>query len=87
MGFTKTILNEGDGPKPSKGQTVTVHCVSWTRLLFADEIDDPFSHVVNYLPALLHRLDLERMVISRTLFGVQRMQDKNPLPFKLAWEK
>lgn len=31
MGFTKTILNEGDGPKPSKGQTVTVHCTGFGK--------------------------------------------------------
>eukprot|EP00008_Paramoeba_atlantica_P004437 CAMPEP_0201487328 /NCGR_PEP_ID=MMETSP0151_2-20130828/12243_1 /ASSEMBLY_ACC=CAM_ASM_000257 /TAXON_ID=200890 /ORGANISM="Paramoeba atlantica, Strain 621/1 / CCAP 1560/9" /LENGTH=110 /DNA_ID=CAMNT_0047872329 /DNA_START=26 /DNA_END=358 /DNA_ORIENTATION=- len=26
MGFDKTISKEGNGPKPQKGQTVTVHC-------------------------------------------------------------
>jgi peptidylprolyl isomerase len=26
MGFTKTILQAGNGLKPKKGQSVTVHC-------------------------------------------------------------
>mmetsp|Transcript_18319 Transcript_18319/g.51697 ORF Transcript_18319/g.51697 Transcript_18319/m.51697 type:complete len:110 (+) Transcript_18319:101-430(+) len=26
MGFEKTVTKAGNGPKPQKGQTVTVHC-------------------------------------------------------------
>eukprot|EP00798_Chlamydomonas_sp_ICE-L_P009117 gene9117-16239_t len=31
MGFTKTILKEGTGPKPNVGQTVTVHCTGYGK--------------------------------------------------------
>lgn len=39
MGFTKTILKEGNGPKPNRGQNVTVHCVSEMKFLFRLDID------------------------------------------------
>ena len=29
MGFTKEILTPGTGPKPVKGQKVTVHCTGY----------------------------------------------------------
>mmetsp|Transcript_20519 Transcript_20519/g.32054 ORF Transcript_20519/g.32054 Transcript_20519/m.32054 type:complete len:111 (-) Transcript_20519:62-394(-) len=29
MGITKTVLREGSGERPQKGQTVTVHCTGY----------------------------------------------------------
>ena len=31
MGFDKEIVQAGDGPKPVKGQTVTVHCTGYGK--------------------------------------------------------
>jgi peptidylprolyl isomerase len=31
MGFEKEILKEGNGPKPTSGQTVTVHCTGYGK--------------------------------------------------------
>lgn len=31
MGFTKTIIKEGNGTKPITGQTVTVHCTGYGK--------------------------------------------------------
>ena len=31
MGFEKTILQAGDGPKPVPGNTVTVHCTGYGK--------------------------------------------------------
>jgi FKBP-type peptidyl-prolyl cis-trans isomerases 1 len=31
MGYTKTILREGSGQKPSRGNTVTVHCTGYGK--------------------------------------------------------
>jgi len=54
MGFTKTVLQKGNGTKPKTGQTVTVHCTGygkdgdlgakfWSTL---DEGQQPFSFQV-----------------------------------------
>lgn len=31
MGFTKTIIREGNGEKPRSGQSVTVHCTGYGK--------------------------------------------------------
>mmetsp|Transcript_31209 Transcript_31209/g.47208 ORF Transcript_31209/g.47208 Transcript_31209/m.47208 type:complete len:113 (+) Transcript_31209:118-456(+) len=31
MGFTKTVVQEGSGPTPIAGQTVTVHCTGYGK--------------------------------------------------------
>mmetsp|Transcript_39050 Transcript_39050/g.44534 ORF Transcript_39050/g.44534 Transcript_39050/m.44534 type:complete len:114 (-) Transcript_39050:107-448(-) len=31
MGFTKTLMKEGNGAKPQKGQNVTVHCTGYGK--------------------------------------------------------
>jgi len=31
MGFTKEVLKQGNGAKPQKGQSVTVHCAYFTH--------------------------------------------------------
>ena len=31
MGFTKTVIKEGNGVKPKKGQAVTVHCTGYGK--------------------------------------------------------
>jgi len=31
MGFTKEVLKEGGGSKPSRGQTVSVHCTGYGK--------------------------------------------------------
>ncbi|KAG7354925.1 FKBP-type peptidylprolyl isomerase [Nitzschia inconspicua] len=31
MGFTKTVLQEGNGQKPARGNTVTVHCTGYGK--------------------------------------------------------
>lgn len=31
MGFTKTVLKEGNGVKPQRGQNVTVHCTGYGK--------------------------------------------------------
>ena len=33
MGFTKNVLTEGTGAVPQKGQTVTVHCTGYVRVV------------------------------------------------------
>lgn len=30
MGFTKEVVKAGNGPKPQKGQTVSVHCTGYS---------------------------------------------------------
>jgi peptidylprolyl isomerase len=39
MGFTKTIIKEGNGQKPSKGQKVTVHCTGYGK---NRDLNEPF---------------------------------------------
>ena len=54
MGFTKEILKPGNGVKPKRGQTVTVHCTGYGKnrdlnLKFwstKDEGQQPFSFAV-----------------------------------------
>mmetsp|Transcript_18842 Transcript_18842/g.31248 ORF Transcript_18842/g.31248 Transcript_18842/m.31248 type:complete len:127 (-) Transcript_18842:82-462(-) len=31
MGFTKTLIREGNGSKPARGQQVTVHCTGYGK--------------------------------------------------------
>ena len=31
MGFTKTVIKEGNGQKPKRGQSVTVHCTGYGK--------------------------------------------------------
>jgi hypothetical protein len=31
MGVTKTIIREGSGPTPEKGQNITVHCTGYLK--------------------------------------------------------
>ena len=31
MGFTKTLIKEGNGVKPQRGQNVTVHCTGYGK--------------------------------------------------------
>ena len=31
MGFTKEVLQQGNGVKPQKGQSVTVHCTGYGK--------------------------------------------------------
>jgi FKBP-type peptidyl-prolyl cis-trans isomerase len=31
IGFTKEVIKEGSGPKPARGQSVTVHCTGFGK--------------------------------------------------------
>jgi hypothetical protein len=54
MGFTKQVLREGNGVRPTRGQTVTVHCTGYgknrdlTKKFWStkDPGQEPFSFVV-----------------------------------------